>query len=90
MFSPPGEKLIRLDGGLYRGLDGAPVADANGKVIGIASQAFSRLHGVVLPISAVDRVAAQLVNDGRVTRGYLGIAPRAVHLSNAVKAALAA
>ena len=84
------DQLIRLDGGLYPGLNGAPVADANGKVIGIASQAFSRFHGVVLPISTVDRVAAQLVDHGRVARGYLGIAAQTVHLGDAVKTALAA
>ena len=36
------EQLIRLDGGLHPGLAGAPVADAEGRLLGIATQSFSR------------------------------------------------
>jgi len=68
------ETLIRLDGGLYPGLAGAPVADATGQVLGVASSAFSRHHGVVLPVATVDRVLDQLLAHGRVQQGYLGIA----------------
>jgi S1-C subfamily serine protease len=70
--------LIRLDGGLYPGLAGAPVADADGQVLGIASDAFSRHHGVVLPAATVDRVLDQLLTHGRVQQGYLGIAAQPV------------
>ncbi len=72
------EQLIRLDGGLYPGLAGAPVADAGGQAIGIASPAFSRQHGVVLPVSTITRVLAQLLEHGRVHQGYLGIAAQPV------------
>ncbi len=68
------ERLIRLDGGLYPGFDGAPVADAQGRVLGLASSAFSRHHGVVLPAVTLDRVADALLAHGRVPQGYLGIA----------------
>jgi S1-C subfamily serine protease len=72
------DRLIRLDGGLYPGLAGAPVADRSGQVIGIASPAFSRHHGVVLPVATVDRVLAALLAHGRVQQGYLGIAAQPV------------
>jgi len=75
------ERLIRLDGGLYPGLAGAPVVDGSGQAIGIASPAFSRLHGVVLPVATVDRVLAQLLAHGRVQQGYLGIAAQPVRAS---------
>lgn len=68
------ERLIRLDGGLYPGLAGAPVANASGQVLGVASAAFSRHHGVVLPWVTVDRVLDQLLAHGRVQQGYLGVA----------------
>jgi serine protease Do len=68
------EQLIRLDGGLYPGLEGAPVADATGQVLGVASSALSRQHGVVLPVPTVERVLDQLLAHGQVKRGYLGIA----------------
>jgi S1-C subfamily serine protease len=72
------ERLIRLDGGLYPGLAGAPVADSSGQVMGIASPAFSRMHGVVLPAATIDRVLAALLAHGRVQQGYLGIAAQPV------------
>jgi S1-C subfamily serine protease len=72
------ERLIQLDGGLYPGLDGAPVADASGRMLGVASSAFSRHHGVVLPAATVDRVLDPLLAHGRVPHGYVGIAAQPV------------
>ncbi len=72
------ERLIRLDGGLYPGLAGAAVGDADGNCIGIASPAFSRLHGVVVPTATVDRVLVALLAHGRLPQGYLGIAAQPV------------
>jgi serine protease Do len=72
------DQMIRLDGGLYPGLLGAAVADAGGRVLGIASAAFSRHHGVVVPRATIDRVIEPLLTHGRVARGYLGIAAQPV------------
>jgi len=72
------DRLIQLDGGLYPGFDGAPVADAAGQVLGIASSAFSRHHGIVVPVATVERVLEQLLAHGRVRHGYLGIAAQPV------------
>ena len=72
------ERLIQLDGGLYPGFDGAPVADASGQVLGIATSAFSRHHGVVLPAATIDRVLDSLLAHGRVPQGWLGIAAQPV------------
>ncbi len=72
------ERLIRLDGGLYPGFEGAPVADAEGRLLGIASSALSRHHAIVLPVETVDRVVAQILAHGHVRRGYLGIAAQPV------------
>jgi S1-C subfamily serine protease len=72
------ERLIRLDGGLYPGLGGAAVADASGRVLGVASPNFSRHHGVVLPVPTIERVVEQLLTHGRVQQGYLGIAAQPV------------
>lgn len=74
------ERLIRLDGGLYPGFDGAPVADAEGRFVGIASSALSRHHAVVLPLETVDRIGAQILSHGHVPRGYLGIAAQPVRV----------
>jgi len=72
------EQLIRLDGGLYPGLSGAAVADAAGRLLGVASPMFSRHHGVVLPTATIERMVEQLLTHGRVQQGYLGIAAQPV------------
>jgi serine protease Do len=75
------DRLIRLDGGVYDGLSGAPVADASGAVIGIATAALSRSYGIVLPASTVTRVVEALLANGHVARPWLGIGAQPVPLS---------
>lgn len=83
------DRFIRLDGGLYPGMSGAPIADSLGQVIGMASNAFSRLHGIVVPISTIERVVTQLLAQGHVSRGYFGVAAQAAQLSESVRTAMA-
>ncbi|MGZ5265911.1 MAG: S1C family serine protease [Caldimonas sp.] len=78
------DRLIRLDGGLYDGLSGAPVADASGAVIGVATAALSRSHGIVVPASTVSRVVDALLASGHVARPWLGIGAQPVPLPPAV------
>jgi S1-C subfamily serine protease len=82
------DRLLKLDGGLYPGFSGAPVADASGQAIGIATAALSRVYGIVVPVPTVDRVVAQLLERGRVAHGWLGIAVQPVRLTEAQTAAL--
>jgi serine protease Do len=67
------DRLIRLDGGLHEGLSGAPVTDALGTVVGIATSALSRSYGMVVPASTVNRVVDALLTKGHVSRAFLGI-----------------
>jgi S1-C subfamily serine protease len=80
------DRLVRLDGGLYPGLAGAPVGDARGRVIGVASPMLSRHHGVVLPAATVDRVSEALWTHGRVVHGYLGVVVQPVAVPAAARA----
>jgi S1-C subfamily serine protease len=72
------DRLIRLDGGVYDGLSGAPVVDAHGAAFGIATAALSRSYGVVVPTSTVARVVAALLASGHVARPWLGIGAQPV------------
>jgi S1-C subfamily serine protease len=72
------DRLIRLDGGVYDGLSGAPVADASGALIGVATAALSRSYGIVVPAPTVSRVVDALVGQGRVARPWLGIGAQSV------------
>jgi S1-C subfamily serine protease len=74
------DRLIRLDGGVYDGLSGGPVADATGAVIGIATAALSRSYGIVVPTSTVERVVDAVLAHGRVVRPWLGIGAQPVPL----------
>ena len=74
------DRLIRLDGGVYDGLSGGPVADAKGSVIGIATSALSRNYGIVVPALTVSRVVDALLTKGHVTRAFLGIGAQPVPL----------
>jgi serine protease Do len=79
----PVDRLIRLDGGIYDGLSGAPVADASGAVIGTATSALSRSYGVVVPTLTVSRVVDALLAHGHVGRAWLGIGAQTVPLADA-------
>jgi serine protease Do len=67
------DRLIRLDGGLQDGLSGAPVADAAGKVFGMATSALSRTSGIIIPETTISRVVDELLARGHVARAFLGI-----------------
>jgi len=77
------DRLIRLDGGVYDGLSGAPVADASGAVFGMATAALSRSYGIVVPASTVSRIVDALLAQGHVARAFLGIGAQPVPLESA-------
>jgi len=77
------DRLIRLDGGVYDGLSGAPVADASGAFVGVATAALSRSYGIVVPPPTVTRVVDALVAQGRVARPWLGIGAQSVPVQGA-------
>jgi S1-C subfamily serine protease len=83
------DRLIRLDGGVYDGLSGAPVVDAHGVAFGIATAALSRSYGVVVPTSTVARVVAALLANGHVARPWLGIGAQPVPVAGETGAAAA-
>jgi S1-C subfamily serine protease len=74
------DAFVRLDGGLYPGFSGAPLADMRGDVVGICTSALARGAGIVIPASTVTRVADELLAKGRVSRAYLGIGTQQVSL----------
>jgi S1-C subfamily serine protease len=67
------DQWIGLDLALYPGFSGAAVADAGGRVIGIATSAHTRTAGVAIPAATVNRVTDELLAKGFVGRAYLGL-----------------
>jgi len=75
------DHYIRLDLTLYPGSSGGVVVNVAGEAIGIATSALSRIAGLAIPASTIDRVVDELLTRGRVTRGYLGVGLQPVELS---------
>ncbi len=74
------DQLVRLDMTLYPGFSGGPLVDAEGRIAGINTSGLSRVMAVTIPVSTVQRVAKELLEKGRVARGYLGIGMHPVRL----------
>ena len=70
--------FIQVDAPINRGNSGGPTFDLNGNVIGVNSQIFSPTGGNVgigfaIPSDVAARIVADLRDDGRVARGWLGV-----------------
>jgi serine protease Do len=77
----PFEDFIQTDAAINPGNSGGALLDVEGRVIGINSAILSRSGGFAgvgfaIPINLVRSVAEQIVNTGRVERGFLGVAPQ--------------
>ncbi|MBV8855133.1 MAG: serine protease [Sinobacteraceae bacterium] len=71
---------IELDLALQRSAEGGVVLDASGRVLGMCV-CGPRESVLVIPAATVGRVAKQLEAEGRVARGYLGLALKGVRLA---------
>jgi S1-C subfamily serine protease len=66
------EQRIALDIRLGRTEEGGPVLDADGALLGMST--LGPPSGVlVIPVATLDRVVPQLLKDGQVARGWLGL-----------------
>lgn len=78
----------RLDLLPFPGFSGGPLVDVEGRVLGINTSG-PRRSVLTIPLSTVNQVVKQLVEKGRVARGYLGAGLQAVKLPAAAQNALA-
>jgi S1-C subfamily serine protease len=67
------DKFLRLDVNFYPSQTGAAVVSATGKFIGMATPAMLRHSSLAIPPKTLNRVADELLREGRVRRGYLGV-----------------
>jgi S1-C subfamily serine protease len=78
------DRRIVLDIALSRGEEGGPVFDASGSLIGISTLG-PRRQVLVIPSATVERVVPLLLSDGRVARGWLGVAVQPVAIPDALQ-----
>jgi len=67
------DHFIRLDVNLYPSQSGAAVVSATGQLIGMATPGLLRHSAVAVPLATIERVAKELVSEGRIRHGYLGV-----------------
>lgn len=77
------EDLIQTDAAINPGNSGGPLVNLRGELIGINTAIASQSGGSVgvgfaVPSALARQVARQLIESGRVVRGWLGIIPRDV------------
>jgi serine protease Do len=71
--------FVQTDVPINPGNSGGPLIDLAGRVVGVNAQIYSRSGGYqgvafAIPIDVAMQVAAQLKADGKVARGWLGVA----------------
>lgn len=67
------DHFFRLDVNLYPSQAGAAVVNARGELIGLATPALLRHSAVAVPVATMKRVAQELLQEGRIRQGYLGV-----------------
>ena len=79
------DRFIRLDLSIYDGFSGGALVEAGGRVLGLNTSGLARAMAVALPQSTVQRGTEELLQRGRVSRGYLGVAMQPVRLPRAMR-----
>lgn len=69
------EGLLQTDAAVNPGNSGGPLADLEGKIIGITTLMipYAQGMGFAIPINTVKKVAQEILENGRVTRRWIGI-----------------
>jgi len=80
------DNVIQTDAALNPGNSGGPLADSRGHVVGINTAVIQPAQGIcfAIPIAMAKAILPQLMQHGRVTRGYLGLHGRVVPLPRAL------
>src|SRR5882757_2671055 len=78
------DRRIVLDVSLARREEGGPVFDAAGACLGMSTFG-PRGQVIAIPTATVERIVPLLLKDGRVARGWLGVALQAVAVPDALR-----
>ena len=80
------DRRIVLDLSLARREEGGPVFDAAGACLGMSTFG-PRGQVIAIPTATIERIVPLLLRDGRIARGWLGVALQAVAVPDALREA---
>ncbi|MBB4305057.1 serine protease Do [Rhodobium orientis] len=74
----PYDDFLQIDAPINRGNSGGPTFDLDGNVVGVNTAIYSPSGGSIgigfaIPASTVKQIVADLKDDGKVVRGWLGV-----------------
>jgi S1-C subfamily serine protease len=77
------ENVIQTDAALNPGNSGGPLVNSRGSVVGINTAIIQYAQGIcfAIPVNTVRWVVSQILREGKITRGYLGIAGQTIPLA---------
>ncbi len=75
------ENFIQTDAAINPGNSGGALVDARGRLVGINTAIYSETGGSLgigfaIPAKTAERILAEIIETGKVTRGWLGVEPQ--------------
>ena len=78
------DRYVQTDVTMYPGFSGGPLVASNGQVIGMNTSALVRGTAATIPVATLEKTVAQLLEHGRVQRGFLGVGAQPVRLQSTI------
>lgn len=79
------DHFLRLDVNLYPSQSGAAVVNAEGQLIGLATPGLLRHSALAVPVVTMNRLLDELLREGRIRHGYLGVGMQPVPIPRGLR-----